>query len=330
MLYAIWQEAVTITFNTGMGYFTNLADYEVVIAKGSRIEKLPTPVVDDSSWVFAGWYKDEAYSTSASVSDKYNANTTLYAKWEQLVPCIGGSYEHLYGTWEQEQIAKCTTPGTSARYCEYCQHKQTMITEAAKGHSVTEWQESFMQRTGVCTRLDCGMTITEKFENVTKTVLGKNPSEQIEGSTSKFYSVPFTSLINDRWNEGWGEFVGPNGTGTAYVQFNFVEASALDRIYFKGQGVTAINIYVQYEGEADFIHVGVCVGAADVENTPYVSVDNTKKVASVKFVEENPPQGTSMWQEVAFTKAIEETIENGSGGAGGGSETDGVNPWNMK
>ena len=300
------EEKVTIEFNTGRGYFTDSNDYEKVINKGGRLDKFPTPVTDESGWAFKGWFKDEACTVAASLSNKYDANTTLYAGWEHKAECTDGSYDHLYGPWEEDQKADCTKPGTYARYCEYCQNKEIKIGDPAKGHQFGLWEEAFMAKERTCTRPGCGEKEIIKYKDVTVSVLGNSPSEQIEGSTTNFYVVPFTNLINGRWDEGHGEFVGPKGNGTAYVQFNLLEATVLDRIYFKGEGVTSINVFVQYEGESDFTLVGICGGSPDKESAPFVYPDSSKKILSVKFVEDNPPNGTSKWQEVAFVKVAEE------------------------
>ena len=300
------EEKVTIEFDTGRGYFTDSNDYEKVINKGGRLDKFPTPVTDESGWAFDGWYKDAACTIAASLSNKYEADTVLYANWTQKAECTDGSYDHLYGAWEEDQKADCTKPGTSARYCEYCQNKEIKIGDPAKGHQFGQWEEAFMAKQRICSRLGCGEKEIISYKNVTVSVLGSNPAEQIEGSTANFYVVPFTNLINNRWDEGFGEFVGPKGNGTAYVQFNLIEATTLDRIYFKGEGVTSINVYVQYEGEDDFTLVGICGAAPDKESTPFVEPDADKKILSIKFVEDNPPNGTSKWQEVAFVKVAEE------------------------
>ncbi len=299
-------EKVTIEFDTGRGYFADSNDYEKVINKGGRLDKFPTPVTDESGWAFAGWYKDEACTIAASLSNKYDVDTMLYAKWDQKAECTDGSYDHLYGPWEEDQKADCTKPGTSARYCEYCQNKEIKIGDPAKGHSFGLWEEAFMAKQRTCSRPGCGEKEIIQYKDVTEELLGNDPGEQIEGSTEKFYSIPFTSLVNNKWDESWGEFVGPNGTGKAHVIFNLVEATTLDRIYFKGSGVTTINIFVQYEGESDFVRVGGVSSAPDKESTPFVEPDATKKIVAIKFVEDNPPQGTSMWQEVAFVKVAEE------------------------
>lgn len=299
-------EKVTIEFDTGRGYFADSNDYEKVINKGGRLDKFPTPVTDESGWVFAGWYKDEACTIAASLSNKYDVDTMLYAKWDQKAECTDGSYDHLYGAWEEDQKADCTKPGTYARYCEYCQNKEIKIGDPAKGHQFGMWEEAFMAKQRICTRPGCGEKEIVEYKNVTVALLGNNPGAQLDGSTANFYNVPFTNLINNRWDEGFGEFVGPRGNGAAYVQFNLLEATALDRIYFKGEGVTSINVFVQYEGESDFVLLGVCGAAPDKESSPFVEPDSSKKIIAVKFVEDNPPQGTSKWQEVAFVKVAEE------------------------
>lgn len=315
-LFAIWEEdgdnpatpveKVTVEFNTGRGYFTDSNDYEKVINKGTRLDKFPTPVTDESGWKFKGWFKDEVCTIAASLSDKYDANTTLYAGWEQKVECTDGSFDHVYGPWEEDQKADCTRPGTSAHYCQYCQYKEISVGDPALGHQFGMWEEAFMAKQRTCTRPGCGEKEIVSYKNVTVAILGNNPGAQIEGNSANFFDVPFVNLINNRWDEGFGEFIGPRGNGMAYVQFNLLEATTLDRIYFKGEGVTGINVFVQYEGESDFVLLGLCGAAPDKESAPFVEPDSSKKILSVKFVEETPPNGTSKWQEVAFVKIAEE------------------------
>lgn len=330
VIYAIWQESVTIIFNTGMGYFENSEDYEAVIPKGNRLEKLPTPVADDRSWVFAGWYKDEACTELASLSNKYSQDTTLYAGWEKNEPCTDDTYGHLFGSWEEEKRADCTNAGVYARYCLYCQYKQTKISEPAKGHQVTSWQDHFMTKVGVCTRIGCNEIIKVSYNNVTSDVLGNDAEAQIEGNNDKFFSPSFINLVNGKWDDGAGEYVSPRGNGAAYVQFNLISATSLDRIYFKGESLTSIIVYVQYEGDEEFTLAGICGSTTDIDNIPYVEADSTKKIVSVRFVEENPSIGGAKWQEIAFTKALEEVIEDSNtGGAGGENETGGVSLWNI-
>ena len=293
---------VTIEFNTGTGYFEDANDYEMELDKGGRIPSFPTPVHDNEAMVFEGWYEDAACTVAASRSKKYDADAMLYAKWTEMVECSDGSYDHVWGSWDMDTKPDCKNAGKDARYCTICGNKQFKDGDPALGHLWNSWEEAFMRRERSCGRLGCTEKEIINYQDVTIAVLGNTPGSQVEGSTDKFYVVPFTNLINGRWDEGFGEFVGPKGNGAAHVQFNLIEATTLDRIYFKGEGVTSINVFVQYEGESDFALVGVCSSAPDRESAPFVTPDATKKIVAIKFVEDNPPNGTSKWQEVAFVK----------------------------
>lgn len=293
---------VTITFNTGIGYFEDNR-YEVEVEKNGYFNgALPVPVSDDLSWKFNGWFKDAACTQAVSRSDKYTEDVTLYSSWSQMVSCSDGSYNHKWGQWDVDTLPTCTKAGTQAQYCEKCSAKNTIAGDPATGHTWRPWTEGFMRRERFCSKAGCDGAEYQQFKDITIASLGAKPGEQIEGNTEAFYNVPFTNLINGRWNEGFGEFIGPRGNGMAYVQFNMVEPTYIDRVYFKGQGVTSINIFVQYEGDSDFTLIGICGAAADKESSPFATVDGTKKVLAVKFVEDTPPQGTSQWQEVAFVK----------------------------
>ena len=303
---------VTIEYEVGVGgAFDSLKDYEVIIDYGTRYNNHPTPFNKNPAKQFTGWYTDPECTTLVSNSTKYTKNTVLYAGWYERYMCVDGTYNHNYYTWEEEVRPTCTSYGTNARYCMICNGVEYKKGEAPLGHKFGSWQETFMAKERICQRLGCGETETVNFKNVTTTILGNVPAEQIEGNTEAFYDVPFTKLINNKWDESFGQYVGPRGNGAAYVQFNFKEATSLDRIYFKGEGVTSINAYVLYEGEDEFRLLGVYGSASEKENTPFYEPDSTRKIVAVKFVEENPPQGTSMWQEVAFVKTDVINNENG-------------------
>ena len=301
-------DGVTVEFNTGTGYFTDTSLYETVIKKGGRLGSLPTPVHDNVAMLFEGWYKDEACTIPVSLSDKYSENAMLYAHWVEQTMCSDGTFNHFYSSgWDVDQKATCDKAGTYARYCEYCNDKQVKNGDPALGHQYGQWEETFMARERKCQRLGCGESEIVNFENLTVSLLGNRPASQIVGTTDKFYSAaPFTNLINGRWDEGYGEHVSPNGKGSVYIQFNLVTPTALDRIYFKATGSVSVTIYVQYEGDTDWSIVGICGSSSEKENAPFVTVDGTKNIASIKFVEESPQNGAAIWQEVAFVRVVEE------------------------
>ena len=302
-------ETITIEYEVGQGGdFENLDDFEKEVPYNDRFRDHPTPINSDPSKLFVGWYTDENCTIPVSNSTKYTENVTLYACWLVQAECSDGTYNHNYSGWEDGTPADCVTPGTTVRYCLECNKEQSMVGAAALGHKFGSWNETFMAKERVCSRLGCGETETVKYKNITTSILGNAPAEQIDGNTEAFYDVPFTNLINNKWDEGFGQFIGPRGNGQAYVQFNFKEATAIDRIYFKGEGVTSINAYVLYEGEDEFALLGIYGSVSEKEATPFYETDATRKIVAVKFVEENPPQGTSKWQEVAFVKIAEEYL----------------------
>ena len=299
------EEGVRIEFDTGLGYFVNVGDYEQIISVGGRIPTFPTPVHDNEAMVFEGWYTDPELTIPASRSTKHYTDTVLYAKWYERVQCTDGSYDHVWGSWDVDTKATCTKSGTDSRYCAYCGNKDVKAGDAPLGHNWNGWEEAFMRKERSCARLGCTDKEIVEYEDVTVAVLGNTPGKQVSGNTEAFYMVPFTNMINGKWDDGYGEVVSLRGNGSAYVQFDFVAPETIDRVYFKGKGVTAVNVFVKYEGNEDFTLIGVCSSSPDKESTPFVAVNGDKKVVAVKFVEDCPPQGQSMWQEVAFVKVVD-------------------------
>ena len=296
---------ITISYDVGVGYFENIDDYEKVIDYGARFPIHPIPVSDDPAMRFEGWYYDEAFTNPVIMSMKYTQSFTLYARWIEQVECLDGSYDHEYSAWEEYTVPTCIAPGVVERYCMVCNFEERKVGDPALGHKFGQWTEAFMAKERTCQRLGCGEKEVMQFSNITTFLLGNNPADQIDANQEAFYSVPFTNLINNRWDEGHGAFISPRGTGLAYIQFNFVEATAIDRVYFNGSGVTSINTYVLYEGDDEFTLIGIMGGVSEKEDTPFAETDPTRKVVAVKFVEEYPPQGTSCWREVAFVKIAE-------------------------
>ena len=299
------EEGVRIEFDTGLGYFVNVGDYEQIISVGGRIPTFPTPVHDNEAMVFEGWYTDPELTIPASRSTKHYTDTVLYAKWYERVQCTDGSYDHVWGSWDVDTKATCTKSGTDSRYCAYCGNKDVKAGDAPLGHNWNGWEEAFMRKERSCARLGCTDKEIVEYEDVTVAVLGNTPGKQVSGNTEAFYMVPFTNMINGKWDDGYGEVVSLRGNGSAHVQFDFVAPETIDRVYFKGKGVTAVNVFVKYEGNEDFTLIGVCSSSPDKESTPFVAVNGDKKVVAVKFVEDCPPQGQSMWQEVAFVKVVD-------------------------
>lgn len=79
-LYAQWAEAVTVTFEANGG---SAVGAQVILKGGLATEPL-APTLDDND--FAGWfYDDTAFENAVNFStDVFDADDTLYAKWETV------------------------------------------------------------------------------------------------------------------------------------------------------------------------------------------------------------------------------------------------------
>lgn len=307
------EETVIITYDTMGGDFENIDDYEHKIPKGSRYSGHPTPVWE--GYVFVAWYTDEACTTPMKGVTKYETDTTLYAKWRQMFKCTDGSYDHNFGQYEQGDAADCTKAGTLVRYCTYCQGTDTIEGDPPKGHNFTSWTDGFLSRKRTCQRAGCGEVESIEFENVTLDLLGNNPIAQTSVSGGYYaYANPVPFLYNKVWDEEQASTFASNGQGDLVLTVRLAEADQFDRIYLKGRGGGNVNIYVQYEGDANFSLVGMAAFLSDAENSkpleekniPYVDVDTTRNVVAVKFEQLAPPNGTSLWEEFAFVKVVTE------------------------
>ena len=332
VLYAVWAEEgsgntpggntpggdettnkVTIEYNTGTGYFENVNDYEQLVVEGGRVSSHPTPVHSNPAMKFDNWYKDPTFTTPMSYSDKYEANTTLYAKWVEQTECVGGGYNHEWGSWDMDKKPDCVKAGTVARYCNKCNSKETATGDPALGHLWGTWTESFMRMERACGRLGCTEKDIRNYENVTTALLGNNPNVKGDGQYYS-YANPVPNLYNGNWDEDQTSCFAGKGQGDISVTAVLATPSSLDRIYFKGRNGGTVNVYVQYEGESDFTRVGSCSFVTDAENSkpanerlvPYVTVDNTKNIVSIKFEQKEPPNGTSLWEEFAFVRVATE------------------------
>ena len=299
---------VMITYNLGGGYFEDLTTNEVYVEKNTTHPHHPDPINVNPALYFGGWYKDERYLFPVSDIDVYDTDTTLYAFWKTEAKCIDASYRHSYSYWSELKEADCVSGGTLARYCSVCGNEQTMVNSASPTavHDWGAWTDAFMRIQRTCQRFGCGMTEFIELENVTFSVLGSSPINQIEFDSQMFYtgagSVAPTVLIDGTWDgRNAGDGYATTGKGAAYVIFKLVEPTTLDRIYFKGQDVTEIEVYVQYESDSGYTLIGTCGSASEKEQADFV-VPNDEKIIAVKFVEQAPTNGMSYWQEVAFAK----------------------------
>lgn len=84
VLYAKWTEIIhTVTFDCR-------GKAEVASIECGVLRDLPAPT--NASYIFDGWFYDQAYTNEAHNGDVINNDTTLYAKWDEL------SYEITFNT----------------------------------------------------------------------------------------------------------------------------------------------------------------------------------------------------------------------------------------
>jgi uncharacterized repeat protein (TIGR02543 family) len=103
-------EKVTITFNSNGGTFADGTQaYSRQINKGAEIGTLPVPT--KSGFELGGWYKEAGFTNIVTSTTRFDATTTLYAKWNEEDPEIdpteamirfdanGGTFDGGSTTW---------------------------------------------------------------------------------------------------------------------------------------------------------------------------------------------------------------------------------------
>jgi uncharacterized repeat protein (TIGR02543 family) len=80
------------------------------IADGGTADAPPDP--ERPGFVFAGWYKDSAYTDIHSFSVPVTENLTLYAKWDPAAPVYGSPYTDVpEDAWYAEAVRSITDRG---------------------------------------------------------------------------------------------------------------------------------------------------------------------------------------------------------------------------
>lgn len=302
------KEMVTITFKTGVGYFED-NKYTVQVEKNGYFQgALPTPVCDNAAMKFEGWFWDETWTKQISRSDVYSTDVEIFACWIQMTPCKDGSYEHEWSAWDTGALPTCTTAGTKVQFCTSCNAENTMPGAPATGHKWPEWQEGFLQRERTCRTPGCGAFQSQKFENITLSTLGNNPSGQVKLQGNAWGSGRVSCVVDGVWDQSNEASFDPMGDTPIKVTITLVNPAAMDRIYVKGYGAdSSFKVMVQYEGESDYTLAGMgsfltSAANADKENRviPYVEVDNTKNIVSVRIDMDTPSSSAEYWEEVGF------------------------------
>ena len=100
-VYAHWRKMYMVTLNANGGYFAFTEDQMEEVTFGFEneyVNSLPTPTIDDSSFVLDGWYDQKTGGQKFNYSDPLPVGQTLYAHWvpgKQIIyDANGGSFVH--------------------------------------------------------------------------------------------------------------------------------------------------------------------------------------------------------------------------------------------
>ncbi len=293
-------QSVTITYDTGTGYFEYDNMYEKTVNKDSRFANHPTPLHTNSSYVFNGWYIDPECETAVSNTYKYSEDTILYAGWSVSSECTGGG-GHTFTAWNTKDEPTCIENGTFARTCSSCGYTEITDGEDAYGHNWSAWEESFMKSERHCIR-GCGEKQTKEYENVTYSVV----SDFI--ISGDYYGTGKEEFLFDGvWDQPYNQAVAPKGTGLVNVIISLEKTSVIDRIYVKGSGFgSAFYVKVLYVDESESVLVGTGDFLTQEENEsndrqiPCFEVDSTKAINSVMVIINEPSNGLDYLEEIAF------------------------------
>ncbi len=122
-------DTVTVSYNTGSGYFENEFDSEIYVDTSTTFTAHPVPVNANKSLLFTGWFKDVNCTTPASAEDVYESDTTLYAGWVENTACTDGTNNHTVNTWNDDVPATCYSTGSKSGICISCGKTVTETTQ---------------------------------------------------------------------------------------------------------------------------------------------------------------------------------------------------------
>lgn len=86
-LYAKWIKVFNISFETN-GHGSNVEVIKDVLSIPKDL-----PVLEEEGYTFEGWYFDEKFDTEAKAGMNIDKNTTLYAKWEEIIKTYKVEFE---------------------------------------------------------------------------------------------------------------------------------------------------------------------------------------------------------------------------------------------
>ncbi len=283
---AVLTDKVTITYNAGIG--TTSGKQSVEINKGTIYPYHPTPTCDDESKLFNGWFLDQAFNNPAEKYTIYTKDTTLYAKYLTITPCLDGTYDHAWGAWTTTLEGSCTSIELLSRTCTECSAKISSYgnRNISKHTGLNEpYVEDFKTKIK-CYSCDAIME-SKEFENVTLATL-----KEISLNGDVYGPQNLEYMTNGVWDEESTHCIAPKGTGDVTVEITLDGAHTIDYIYVKGNGSASFTVFVKYENETDYTLLGDGSFLSSEENAsadrqiPFVDVadSGTKRIEFVSII----------------------------------------------
>lgn len=256
------KDTVKVTFDTDIGYFSNPYDYSRYVEYGKMISALPTPLCENESKTFAGWYKDSAFTVPVSNTDIYEENTTLYAKFLDKGDCTSESGEHSFDSWTVVTAPTCISKGIKSSACSVC-GKETIASIETSSHTETviKGVEPNCTDTGISDKIVCsvcetvisggellpanGICVYNESNWATTTVATKYVNGKLSNTCTVCgkvgtRAVGYTATESDLSIDG----VALNYTGGNYVNAPFTNVATLGKVYassyFGGTYVSSI------------------------------------------------------------------------------------------
>ncbi len=302
---------ITISYDPGQGILGD-DEWEIEIDKGSRKPTHPTPTHDDESMLFDGWYKDEEFTKPIKTAEKYESDTTLYAKWTKQFQCMDGTYNHAWGVYYTKSAPTCTENGKQARDCSIC--LQPLETDdpnnPATGHDLGQPVEAGFESRQYCENPGCEHFEKKEFVNVTKDALGKDPNSCVKLVKGDAWgSARVVCIVDGAWDQVDSAVMASKGGSHQIVEVTLAVPTQMDRIYMKGRGAGAVwQMKVQYEGDTEAVFHGSGSFLIKEENDkdpaerkiPFVECDSERLVTKVVIELPTPSDGSDYWEEIGF------------------------------
>ena len=202
----------TVTLDANGGYFneedgTHNKTVQMTVEKNLPITYYDTPVIDDDTKIFGGWYDNKACTGTAVQENNWyaDANTTYYAKWIDAYVVTfdgnGGTFDGNGGTFDGMSKLTTKVPKNRAISGEYESFDLNGFGHASK--TLSGWS---LDKAGTQPVEEC---------DIYRTVITKNTT----------YYAQWMDAVTVTYDANGGYFEGTGDTDYKEVTSDFVQAS---------------------------------------------------------------------------------------------------------